>query len=302
MTQPLFEALSSVGGHWVIRTSSGFYDARTGAPLAAAPDVLGAPPHPSADGVHPSFTRTAIASQLQLVATVATRHRVNRPVRLGGVLEAASESFTGGPPTAWGPTEPLVAAWDRDDLTERSRRRMPAESRWAAVTHGEHPLIGTLQVARTDEGLEETTHLWADIAGPGDERAAQLGQEARELLARVAGIGMPLLGVAFAAIGAPDLARRSIAPSLPEPLALLIGPPGVRALGIDPTRWATDAGAAVVGSPRLPGVLLALGSVDGGGWQRLSDVLATFDPARVADLLAVAPHVSNGLATPGREH
>ena len=299
MTQPLAEALSSVGGHWVIRTcSSGLYDARTGAPLEAAHDVLALPPHPTVDAVHPSFPRAALASRLQLVVTVATRHRVSRPVQLGGVLEAASEAFSGGAPTAWGPTEPLVAAWDRDDLTERTRRRMPVESRWAAVTHGKHPVVGTLHVARTSEGLEETTHVWADIAGAGEERGASLAQEARGFLARAGGIGMPLLGVAFAALGAPDLARRSTATPPPEPLALLIGPPGVRALGVDPASWARDAGAALVGSPRLPGVLVALGSVDGGGWQRLSEVLATFDPARVPGLLAVAPHVSSGLTRP----
>ncbi len=103
---------------------------------------------------------------------------------------------------------------------------------------------------------------------------------------------MPLLGVAFAAIGSPDLARRSTAPSPPEPLALLIGPPGVRALGVTPREWAESHGGALVGSPRLPGVLIALGSVDGGGWQRLADVLATLDADRVTGLLSVAPHVA----------
>ncbi len=294
MTQPLAEALSSVQGHWVIRTADrGCYDARTGAPLDEPAAVLALPPHPTRDGVHAAFTRAAVSTRLQVVATVSTRHRVSRPVRLGGVLEAASERFADRAPDAWGPTEPLVAPWDRDDLTERTRRRMPLDSRWAASSpSGEHPVIATLHHARTAEGIEETTRVWADVAGPGDDRADGLGLAAREFLARAAGIGMPLLGVAFAAIGSPDLARRSTAAMQPEPLALLIGPPGVRAAGIDPRRWAGEFGAAVVGSPRLPGVLLRLGSPDGGGWRRLADVLGTLDAARVGALLSVAPHVA----------
>lgn len=294
MTQPLAEALSGVGGHWVIRTAAdGCFDARTGVPLEKPHHVLTLPARAlETRGVHSAFLRSAITSRLQLVATVSTRHRVSRPVRLGGVLEAASEAFAGAPPTAWGPTEPLVAGWDRDDLTERSRRRMPLESRWSAVTAGRHPLVGTLQVARTNEGLEETTRVWADIAGPGDARGTGLALEARRFLSRAAGVGMPLLAVAFAAIGSPDLARRSTAPAPPEPLALLIGPPGVRALGVPAREWADAHGGALVGSPRLPGVLLALGSVDGGGWQRLADVLATLDADRVTGLLSVAPHIA----------
>jgi hypothetical protein len=302
MTQPLAEVLSAVQGHWVIRTAEdGCYDARTGAPLARPQDVLTLPSHPTTSGVHPGFVRAAITSRLQVVATVSTRHRVSRPVRLGGVLEAAAESFTGKAPMAWGPTEPLVAPWDRDELTERSRRRVPLESRWAAVGSRRHPFIGTLQVARTSEGLEETTRVWADVAGAGDESARTIALDARGFLAKAAGIGMPLLGVAFANLGPPDLARRSTAALAPEPLALLIGPPGVRAVGLDPRRWASDFGAAVVGSPRLPGVLVALGSAAGGGWQRLADVLGTLDPVRLTELLAVAPHVAARLRSPESE-
>jgi len=289
MTRPLAEALTAVGGHWVIRTAhDGCYDARTGTSLERPQDALA----PGRAATHPAFVRAAVAARLQLVATVSTRHRVSRPVRLGGVLEAASEAFAGRAPAVWGPTEPLVAPWNRDDLTEYSRRRMPADSRWAAVAHGDHPLVGTLEVVRTSEGLEETTHVWADVAGAGEERADALALEARRFLGRAAGIGMPLLGVALAAIGSPDLALRCTAAPQPEPLALLIGPPGVRALGLEPGRWASDFGAAVVGSPRLPAVLLPLGTASGGGWNRLAEVLGALDSGRVAELLAVAPDVA----------
>lgn len=291
MTQPLAQVLLSVQGHWVVRArDDGFYDARTGVRLDAPADALTAGA-PTPENVHPLFVRAQVASTLQVVATVSTRHRVTRPVRLGGVAEAAVALFTGAEPAAWGAVEPLLAPWDRDDLTERSRRRVPLDSHWTAVGGGERAVISTIQAARTSEGLEETTRVWAAVPGVGRDAGTAATAEARELLARAATVGLPLIGVAFAAIGAPDLARRATAAPHPEPLALLIGPVGVRALGIDAKRWIDDVGGTIVGSPRLPGALLPLGSVDGGGWTRLNEVLATVDPTRLAELLDLAPHV-----------
>ena len=301
MTQPLAQALSSIGGHWVLRTTDdGCYDARSGAPLASPEGVLLLPPQASRSGVHPAFLKAPIATRLQLVLTVSTRHRVSRPLRLGGVAEVSIETVTGTPPSAWGPTEPLVAPWDRDGLTELARRRVPDDSRWAVIAPAPNRAIATVQVSRTTEGLEETTRVWADISGPGEQRAAGLGLEARQVLARTAEVGMPLLGVAFAHIGAPDLARRAAAEPPPQPLALLIGPPGVRAMGVEPGRWAGEFGAAIVGSPRLPGVLLPLGSVQGGGWERLGGVLGAVEGERLTELLSIAPFVAAQLGEAGR--
>lgn len=300
MTWPLAELLTAAKGHWVVRTrNDGCYDARTGARLEGPEHVVDPQRAVSPETVHPAFVRAAVASRLQLVVTASTRHRVSRPVRLGGALEAAAEQLTGEAPSAWGALEPVVASWDRDDLTERSRRRIPLDSHWTAVGGARHPFVGTIRVSRTSEGLEETTRVWADFGTPGDERGAGIAQGARELLARIARIGMPLIGVAFAAIGAPDLSRRSSATPQPEPLALLIGPPGVRALGVDPRAWISRVGGTTVGSPRLPGTLIPLGSPEGGGWQRLSEVLSTLDPARLSQLLALAPDVSAQLRKNG---
>jgi hypothetical protein len=300
MTQPLAQVLSAVQGHWVVRTrTDGFYDAHTGIRIEAPADAL-APGPPTADNVHPLFVRAQVASTLQVVATVSTRHRVTRPVRLGGVAEAGVALFSGAEPAAWGAIEPLLAPWDRDDLTERSRRRIPLDSHWIAVGGGDRATLATVQVGRTSEGLEETTRVWAAVPGVGREAGATAIVEAREFLARAATVGLPLIGITFAAIGAPDLARRATASPQPEPLALLIGPVGIRALGVDAKRWIEEVGGTAVGSPRLPGVLLPLGSVDGGGWTRLDEVLATLDPDRLGELLNLAPHVRAQLREPER--
>lgn len=293
MTQPLAEALSAVQGSWVVRTgAAGCYDAGSGARLDSPEQVLGSRPARTPDGLHPAFVRATISNRLHLVVTVSTRHRVSRPVRLGGVLETIAEATTGAPPERWGALEPMLAAWDRDDLTERTRRRMPADSRWAAASAGVHPMVATLHVARTSEGLEETTRVWVDVAGTDGSERTTVGALGRDVLAAAAGIGMPLIGAAFATPGSPDLARRCTAAPAPEPLAFLVGPPGIRALGVDAAAWTAQVGGATVGSPRLPGALLPLGSIDGGGWQRLSDVLAPLERERVWRLLGLSPSLA----------
>jgi hypothetical protein len=235
-----------------------------------------------------------------MVVSFSTRHRVSRTVRLGGVAETLTTALTDAPLTAWGATEPVVAEWDRDELTEYSRRRMPGESRWIAVGSASARSVSTVAVARTGEGVEETTRTSVDRGAPGDPRHAHLTDDAVAALKSAGEHGMPLLGFAFAYVGAPDLAARPLAEPAPQPLALLIGPPGVRLLaagrGDGPQQWADELGARLVGRPRLPGLLVPLGSAAGGGWERLGTILRTFDATTVTAALGLAPRLAVDLA------
>ncbi|MBD3942210.1 hypothetical protein IF188_10935 [Microbacterium sp. NEAU-LLC] len=292
MTQPMWHALQAVRGGWVVRTDDGFYDAAGGARLAGAADALQAP-RIGDDGPHPAFLRRPLTTRLQLVVTASSRHRVSRPVLLGGSAEAVALAMTDAPPAAWGATEPLTAGWDRADLTARSQRRMPADSMWSFVgarvgASAPASLIGTIDVARTSEGLEETTRMWADVGGPASGSSAGIATRARGILSSIAGSGMPLLALAMAHIGTPDLTRGPLMPVPPEPLALLVGPPAVRASGMAPAAWADEFGAALVGSPRLPSALVALGSPAGGGWERLQTLITRLGVDRMRELLALS--------------
>lgn len=290
MTQPLWNALRGVAGAWVVQTEDAFFEAASGVTLAAPADALTASPSTGATP-HPAWGLSPLATRLQVVFTVATRHRVSRPLRLGGPAAALVESLTGAPPHAWGATEPITARWDRDALTASSRRRMPNDSLWCFRGRPDAPVIGTIQIARTAEGIEETTHLWADISGPGSARSHALTGEALDALRSAAAHGMPLLGLALAQIGVPALERLPVQPTPPAPLALLIGPPGVRATGLAAQDWVTAFGSETLGRPRLPAVLTRLGSTNGGGWERLDTLVARLGADRVRELLALAPIV-----------
>ncbi|WP_404442036.1 DUF6177 family protein [Microbacterium marinum] len=287
MTEPLREALAGMGGHWVVRLAAEkFYDARTGLPLSRPADAL----LPRTGDRTPSreFARTAVATRMRIVTTFSTRHRANRDVHLGAVAEALATAYTGGSPAAWGATEPVVAPWSRPQLTEYSRRRMPHDSRWIVTGEREHPLVGTIAVARTAEGVEETTRINVDRGAVGDDRHAALADDAVEALTRAAAHAMPLIGLAIAHVGAPDLSARPLAGMPPQPLALVVGPPGLRRLGVDARAWVAGLDGRLVGRPRLPSALIPLGSAQDDGWERVSRVLASLDADRTAEALGVA--------------
>lgn len=293
MTEPLREALAGVGGHWVVRMAAdSFYDARTGLTLSRPADVLLA--RTGGRTASPEFVRSAVSTRMRIVTTFSTRHRANRDVQLGAVADALATAYTGAPPVTWGATEPVVAPWSRPQLTEYSRRRMPQDSRWIVSGDREHPLVGTIAISRTAEGVEETTRLNVDRGAVGDDRHAALTDDAVEALTRAAAHAMPLIGLAIAHVGAPDLSARPLAGVPPQPLALVIGPPGLRRLGVDARTWVSGLGGRLVGRPRLPSALIPLGSAQEDGWDRVSHVLASLDADRTADVLGVGAWLRGG--------
>jgi hypothetical protein len=64
-------------------------------------------------------------------------------------------------------------------------------------------------------------------------------------------------------------------------VALLIGPPLVRKLGLDPTALRDQFGAIVAGRPRLPGLVFPLLPGPTIGPDRLAKIMATIGPAKL---------------------
>lgn len=278
LTPHAAETMSTVGAVWVVRDNDGtLFDGRTGAILADLDAAIRSHRLRSVADIAPGFRRIPARTTRQLVMTFSTRHRVSRPVLLGGVTERMCSVLTDSEPVAWGASEPLSAAWDRTMLSEYSRRRMPNPTRWAITGSGTHNYAGTITVRRTSEGLEELTHAWVDRGDPGPD-TTQIAADAMFALTAARESGMPLLGTAFAKVGATDLSRHAAADLPPNPLALLIGAPGLRQLGTDANWWATRYGATILGSSRLPTVIVPLGSDTEIGWPRLHEIMSSLEP------------------------
>ncbi len=301
MTGPLHHAITDLGGRWVIRTDRGsFYDSHTGAEVHTPEQALQLPPAQEWR-LAEEFLRAPLVTTMRMGVSFSTRHRVSRPIRLGGVAETVSAAL-GSPTVAWGATEPVVAAWDRDRLTQFARRRMPEASRWIAVGARRRPMVSVIQVQRTIHGIEEQTTVEVDFGRPGDLRQRQLRARAEQTLQAAAHHGTALFGFAFAHVGATDLTRRSMMEPPVQPLAMLIGAPGVRSLEVPVADWVREFDAVVLGRPKTPAVLVGLGDADGGGWEKLSLILQGLEHEQLTDELHGLPPLRDSGVSWGGKH
>ncbi len=298
LTEPLFEILNDLDGHWVVRTNRGtFYDARRGAKLAE-PQAVRDQETLAEEQLADEFRAPPTRTRMRMVVSFSTRHRTTQPILLGGTTADIAESV-GCSLSAYGPTEPVVAPWNRRELTEISRTRMPDETRWIAIGEPESPMIATIKAARTVAGVEETARLNIDMGPVGDPRHRLLGDLAARALTAGTKHGMPLLGFAFAHIGAEDLARQPfLEPSL-QPLALLIGAPGLRQFAVPTNKWMKEYGAKEVGKPRIPSLFIPLGDADESGWARLQDIVEQIGPERLFDVGTLTRTTRNRPPTSG---
>jgi Family of unknown function (DUF6177) len=298
ITEPYRQAMSDYGGAWVVRSTDGMLrDGLTGVFLRSIEAVL--EPHPATDidSVSVSFLRPQSVDQLEIVATVSLRHKALASTRLGAAMEVLSGGLRGEAPSAWGTHEPTNLPWDPAALSAWARSRMPDDASAVVTGRPGLPMIATITTARTTHGLEETTRAFIGMGAPGSERIRELQPALRRTLLQLDGRGMPLIAVVLARPTDSRQLRAPVLPVPPIPLALLIGPPGVKALGLDSERYVRDFGAVVVGRPRIPGLLFMLGDLDGGGWEQLETLLDSVDPARLAAAFDANADLLRGLDT-----
>lgn len=298
LSEPYCQAMSDSGGAWVVRAGDGtLRDGLSGARLEQISDAVGRTAVSATDGVADAFLRPKPAEHLELVISVSMRHKALATTRLGGPLELLSQRLRGEQPSSWGVHEPAGTAWDRDQLTTFARSRMPDDTRFVATGRRDSPMIATIAVSRTGQGLEETTRAFIGMGLPGADRARTAVETVTAALAALDETGMPLIAVALARPSQVSQLRPPLLQLPPSPLALLIGPPGVKALGLDPARLAGEFGAVVVGRPRIPGLLFPLGTLDVNGWDQLDRLLASFDQGRLNTALGTNRDALRGLDT-----
>lgn len=283
LTPAFDQAWRDAGCGWAIREPAGsIRDGFTGRRLDAVTEVFTRTPPESVDDMSLEHLQPSVADAVEIDLTLSLRHRARATSILGAPIELLNE-LVGAPGLAWGVNEPVGNAWDRDELTEFARDSMPAESLLLARSNA---LAATIEVRRTTEGVEEITQARLSLGTPSTLEFEQLRVQLLNSLANLAVSAMPLVAIVLARPGRGDLLVRPRLQHPPSAIALLVGAPGVRVLGLDIDRMAREFNAAVVGRPRIPALLFPLGTLgEIEGWQKLDAILATVGPERLAAVL-----------------
>ena len=282
MTTALAELWRAAGATWLVRHPDGtMRNGFTGAKLDEISQIF-TRTITSVDDVSLTSLRPIDAGAVELIVTLSLRHRAKATTMLGRPAEALAQLLTGSVPTAWGAHEPAGNTWDRAAMTTFARDRMPADTLIVATAAG---FAATITAARSTEGIEETTQAHLNAGTPTTVEFDTLREKLAALLTDLAATSLPLVGVVLTR---PSRADLMISPTLqppPAPIALLIGAPAVRSLGLSPEKMVADLGATIVGRPRIPALLFAFDVLGEPTWQQLDAVLSAIGRERLHDAL-----------------
>ncbi|BDZ50327.1 hypothetical protein GCM10025867_25680 [Frondihabitans sucicola] len=246
LTDAYRDVLAETDGRWVVRDGDGhFRNGITGRELADITDAL----TPGPGEVSQRFLALEQPDQTQFVVSASLRHRPTAQTRLGRASEVFAALGGARAPGGWGTHEPVEAPWDKGVLTAYARSRMPADTRLVVTGTPEHPFSGSITSRRTEQGVEELVTGVIGVGEPGSADVTRAFEASRSILLELCASALPLVATIFARVGRGDLTTRPFLRQDPEPVALLIGAPAVRALGLDPAEQAAEFGA-VAGAVR----------------------------------------------------
>jgi hypothetical protein len=284
-------ALVDAGGAWAVHDEAGaLRDGLTGLPYADVDDV-GRPQEDPLSPVAPVAVPAAVGTTAQLSVDLTVLHRASHDTSLGGALESLATAVAGSGPASWGSSEPLRHDWDRWVLTQHARHAAPDTVR--VVVEGPR-LSGTVTARVTEHGIEETTAVTIDVPAIDDGRPDAEGRRAldaaiarlTEALSEIAGSSLPTFALVVAREGDADRCVRARTYPPPNPVALLIGAPSVKRLGLELSTIPSARPVVVVGRPRLPAYVVPLGDASTSGWDALHDTLDAVGPERLATMVA----------------
>lgn len=277
LSDPLRAVLVLANARWAVRNPDGtLRDGFSGRPLARVEEAF--TDAPADASVQPRQLLIEQPELVQLVFSASVRHRPADETRLGGGLEIIAD-LAAIAPLAWGPHEPGAYEWDPDRLTAFARARMPETTRLVVTGGDGAPLAATIEVSRTEKGVEEVVTGILGLGAPGSRHAVDRLAAVPETLARLTTLpnhALPLVALAFTRVGRSDLATAPVIHQDPEPVAALLGAPVVRDLALDVHSLSRELGAWTAGRPRVPALVIPF-RVTGGeptGWERVSELVA----------------------------
>lgn len=291
LTEAYRDLMTTTGGRWVVRSGvDDLRDGMTGRSLASIPAVL-ATSAAGVDTVAPRFLNLQQPDTTQFVFSASVRHRADDSTRLGRVAETFAALGGASTPAAWGTHEPADSAWNKTDLTAFLRSRMPLDTRVLVSGSAHHPFQASIVARRTAKGVEEITTGVVGVGAPGSPEVLRAFEAAPSILADLTAWALPLVATVFVRVGERDLGTRPFVRQDPEPVALLVGAPGVRELGLDVADLVQRFGATAAGRPRVPALVFGLREFPprprDSGWTRLEEVVEALGSGAVENLTGV---------------
>lgn len=157
LTPPAEALLRTRGARWVARGDDGtHWDGLRGTGLDWDGEQFIPRDEP---GTRPPEPVDAISGGSLLVDVRVIQPAVSG-AGLGGAVEDCFAVLTGSPPVGWGVAEPVAGQWNREALTRLCQARAPEPTSLviAGGTAGA-PAVGTLEVRRSDAGIQERLRL-----------------------------------------------------------------------------------------------------------------------------------------------
>jgi len=254
----------------------GFRDLRSGAVYASIDEV---PDEPEDVGfVSPPLED----SHVWIGFSVSVQHRADEATTLGEAAAILWHELTGAAPAAWGWHEPCLAPWNKVTYTESARSLMP----YATMDISGGVTAQAVGVARRNQfGVEDAVSGLA-VAGPaGQVDMAEIGARAVAALRAVAqALPTPSIGVISVTHGGPQIQFAAPLTAPVMPLAVIVGPRAMRALGTDAASFAAQHGGLTAGLGKFPSLIMPLFGTGIGVWERLRHLIGEFS----ADQLAAA--------------
>lgn len=258
-------AMRRFGGLWAVRTSDGVFDALGGHRIRSFKGLWDE--SFCDDAVLPAMSNPTHDGSGVLMFDVFVHQRAVEETRIGHLAESLFDRLGGGTPQRWDRFEPLLSPWDVERVTSLARLGMPQSDvmRVRSDTGG----FGEITVARTERGILEQAKGGV-LIGEYDNNIAPYIARAGDALAHIADRFHPTIG--FVSYAHTDAAGAQEARSRPPevPLAVVIGPRGVRDLGVDFDEVKRKHDVVRLGRARVPSLLVRFSREDEGLWRQLA--------------------------------